>query len=92
MTRVVLTEFTKKVNLRHFLVPREVVPRTMRASMQQYSCDDKPVIAYSAGAGSKSQMAEGTSILTGDASLSDLGVRGVKPRRREIKGTARAER
>jgi hypothetical protein len=29
MTGDVLTEFTGKVNLRHFFVPREVVPRTI---------------------------------------------------------------
>ena len=44
MTGVVLTEFTKKVNLRHFFEPREVVPRTMTATMADFDWDDNPVI------------------------------------------------
>jgi hypothetical protein len=44
MTGIVLTEFTKKVNLRHFFVPREVVPRTMTVTMADFDWTDNPAI------------------------------------------------
>jgi hypothetical protein len=47
MTGTVLTELTKKVNLRHFFVPREAVLRTMTANMRDFVCDDNPVNADS---------------------------------------------
>jgi hypothetical protein len=43
MTGTVLTEFTRKANLRHFFVPREVVPRTMTAKMPTFDWADNPV-------------------------------------------------
>jgi uncharacterized membrane protein YfcA len=46
MTNAVLTEFTRTVNLRHFFVPREVVPRTMTANMRAFDCHDNPVIYH----------------------------------------------
>ena len=45
MTGVVLTELTKKVNLRHFFVPLEAFPHTMTATMRGFICDDNPVIS-----------------------------------------------
>jgi hypothetical protein len=45
MTGIVSTEFTQKVNLRHFFVPIEVFPRTMTATMRGFICDDNPVIS-----------------------------------------------
>jgi hypothetical protein len=42
MTGIVLTEFTRKVNLRHFSVPREVVPRSMPATMAAFNWNDNP--------------------------------------------------
>jgi hypothetical protein len=45
MTGIVLTEFTRTVNLRHFFVPREVVPRSMLGKMLGFDCNDNPVIA-----------------------------------------------
>jgi hypothetical protein len=47
MTGTVLTEFTTKVNLRHFFVPREVVPRTMTDRMPPFDWGDNPVIGLS---------------------------------------------
>lgn len=44
MTGVVMSEFTRTVNLRHFFVPLEVVPRTMPATMPAFDWDDNPVI------------------------------------------------
>jgi len=46
MTNTVLTEFTTKVNLRHFLVPREVVPRPMTVTMADFDWRDNPVIDH----------------------------------------------
>jgi hypothetical protein len=46
MIGIVLTELTKTVNLRHFLVPREVVPRIMTSRMLAFDCDDNPVIDH----------------------------------------------
>jgi hypothetical protein len=46
MTNTVLKEFTKTANLRHFFVPREVVPRSMTAKMLTFDCDDNPAVAY----------------------------------------------
>jgi hypothetical protein len=43
MTSTVLTEFTNKVNLRHFFVPREVVPRTIPTKMLLFDWRDNPV-------------------------------------------------
>ena len=43
MTNIVLTELTKVVNLRHFFVPREVVPRTMLNNMLLFDWHDNPV-------------------------------------------------
>ncbi|HEY1410662.1 MAG TPA: hypothetical protein VGF36_00900, partial [Rhodopila sp.] len=45
MTGIVLTEFTDTVNLRHFFVPREVVPRTMAANMLCFVYGGNPVKA-----------------------------------------------
>jgi hypothetical protein len=42
MTGIVLAEFTRKVNLRHFFVPREVVPRTMSERMPVFDWCDNP--------------------------------------------------
>jgi len=46
MTGIVLTEFTKKVNLRHFFVPREGVPRSMTHKMRPIDCDDNPASGF----------------------------------------------
>jgi hypothetical protein len=43
MIGIVLQEFTKKANLRHFFVPREVVPRTMTTNMQPFDCNNNPL-------------------------------------------------
>lgn len=43
MTGIVLTEPTITVDLRHFFVPREVVPRTMSAKMLPFHYNDNPV-------------------------------------------------
>jgi uncharacterized protein len=43
MTGIVSTEFTEKVNLRHFFVPLEVFPRTMTATLRGSVGDDNPV-------------------------------------------------
>jgi hypothetical protein len=43
MTNIVSTELTKEVNLRHFFVPREVVPRTMTPKMPTFDWHDNPV-------------------------------------------------
>jgi hypothetical protein len=42
MIDIVLTEFTSGVNLRHFFVPREGVPRTMAANMLGFVYGDNP--------------------------------------------------
>ena len=44
MTSIVLTEFTNKVNLRHFFVPREVVPRTIPIKMLLFDWHDNTVM------------------------------------------------
>ena len=43
MIGIVLKEFTRKVNLRHFFVPLEVVPRTMTPKMRPFDYNDNPV-------------------------------------------------
>jgi hypothetical protein len=46
MIGIVLAEFTGTVNLRHFFVPLEVVPRTMTANILPFNCHDNPVRDY----------------------------------------------
>jgi hypothetical protein len=46
MTSIVSTEFTREVNLRHFFVPLEVVPRTMTDKMTTFDWRDNPVSSH----------------------------------------------
>ena len=46
MTGIVSTEFTEKVNLRHFFVPLEVFPRTITVTMRGFVCVDNPVKSF----------------------------------------------
>nr|WP_294543191.1 hypothetical protein [uncultured Rhodopila sp.] len=44
MTSIVSKNLANTAKLRHFLVPRVVVPRSMLSNMLQIDCDDNPVI------------------------------------------------
>jgi hypothetical protein len=44
MTVIVSKNPANKAELRHFFVPRVVVPRSMLSNVLQIDCDDKPVI------------------------------------------------
>jgi hypothetical protein len=44
MTSIVSKNLANKAKLRHFLVPRVVVRRSMLSTMLQIDCDDNPVI------------------------------------------------
>jgi hypothetical protein len=46
MIEIMLTEFTITANLRHFFVPREVVPRTIATNMLPFDYHDNPVSDY----------------------------------------------
>ncbi len=46
LTNIVSKEFTNVVNLWHFFVPQEELPRSMTGNMLRFDCDDNPEIAF----------------------------------------------
>jgi hypothetical protein len=50
MTNIASKHPANEAELRHFFVPREVVPGSMSGTMLEIDCDDNPVINdFSAG-------------------------------------------